>query len=264
MKHLIEPLKNLGLSEKEALVYLALLQLGMATPYQIAKKSGIKRPTAYIISEELVKKGLIVAIPGDEKKQYIAKKPDDFFEEQQEKLQAVRNILPELKSYQKNTTEKPSILYFEGMDGLRQAYQYRQKDLHNKEVVGFFASSDDATPAMTEFFHEMNTYRGNHGTTARGITVDNPNIKPYAKFFYEGVKAITVKFLPPDIYNSKISIESCDNQFVLINLFESIECLVIESPKFATAIKEIFELLWKLLEGKYDEPASWSTTVSPQ
>ena len=138
MEHLTEPLKNLGLSEKEVLVYLALLQIGTATPYQIAKKAGVKRPTAYVIAEELVKKGLIIHIPGEEKKLYIAKKPDAFFEEQEEKLLAARKILPELRSYQKNVTEKPSILYFEGLDGLNQAYAYRQKELHGKKIIGFF------------------------------------------------------------------------------------------------------------------------------
>lgn len=257
MKHLIDPLKNLGLSEKEVLVYLALLQLGSATPYEIAKKADIKRPTAYIVSEELVKKGLIVHIPGEERKRYIAKKPDAFFEEQAEKLEAARRILPELQSYQKNTTEKPSILYYEGMDGMRQAFQHRQKDLHNKEIVGFFASSEDATLEVTNFFMEWNEYREKHGTDVRGITVDAPDLKPYAKFVNAKLGAITLKFLPQNVYNSKISIESCDNKFVRIFLFESIETLIIESPKFALAIKDIFELLWKTLENKYDKPKTW-------
>lgn len=257
MKHLIEPLKNLGLSEKEVLVYLALLQLGSATPYQVAKKSGIKRPTAYVIAEELVKKGLIVHIPGEEKKRYIAKNPDAFFEEQEEKLAMARKILPELRSYQKNVAEKPSILYFEGLEGLHQAYAYRQKELHGREIVGFFASNEDSTAEVTGYFVEWNEYRAKHNTPVRGITVDAPDLLPYAKFFGEGASAMNLKFLPRDVYGSKISIESCDNQFVRIFLFESVETLIIESPKFAVAVKEIFELVWKSTEGKYEKPATW-------
>jgi hypothetical protein len=257
MEHLIEPLKNLGLSEKEVLVYLALLQIGSATPYQIAKKSGIKRPTAYVVAEELVKKGLIIHIPGEEKKRYIAKKPDAFFEEQEGKLAAARKILPELRSYQKNIAEKPSILYFEGLDGLRQAHEYRQKELHGKETVSFFAANDDATSDVTQYLLHFNEYREKHNMYVRGVTVDNPNLKPYSKFIAEGIGTMTTKFLPQKMYNSKISIESCDNQFVRIFLFESVETLIIESPKFATAIKEIFELVWKSMAGKYDKPETW-------
>lgn len=257
MKHLIEPLKNLGLSEKEVLVYLALLQLGAATPYQIAKKSGIKRPTAYVIAEELVEKGLLVHIPGEEKKRYLAKSPESFIEEREERVLAARKILPELKSYQKNVAEKPSILYFEGLEGLRQAYQYREKDLHNKEIVGFFASNEDATPEVNNFFLQWNEYKEKNNTKVKGITVDTPLLKSFDKFINKDSRTITAKFLPESLYSSKISIEACDDRFVRIFLYESVETLIVESPKFTLAIKEIFELVWKSLEGKYDSPATW-------
>lgn len=258
MDHLIEPLKNLGLSEKEVLVYLALLQLGSATPYQIAKKAYLKRPTAYVIAEELVEKGLLVHIPGEEKKRYLAKSPETFIEEREERLEAAKKILPELRSFQKNATEKPSIMYFEGLDGLQQAYQFKQKELQGRETVGFFASGNDASPEVTDFFLNWNKYREKHNIPVRGITVDAPDLKPYARFFGEGAGAINLKFLPQNVYSSKISIESCDNQFVRIFLFESVETLIIESPKFALAIKEIFELLWKSMEGKYEKPVTWT------
>lgn len=257
MDHLIGPLKNLGLSEKEAAVYLALLQLGSATPYQIAKKSGLKRPTAYIIAESLVEKGLIVHIPGEEKKRYIAKQPDDFFEEQEERLAAAKKILPELRSYQKNTAEKPSILYFEGLDGMRQAYQYGQKELDQKEIVGFFASNADASSGVTDFFLHWNDNRQKHGTTVRGLTVDSPDLTPYGRFVGREKGRMALKFLPPEMYNAHVSIESCAERFVRIFLFESVETLIIESPKLASAVKDIFELLWKNLEGRYDRPGSW-------
>lgn len=257
MKHLIDPLKKLGLSEKEALVYLTLLQLGPATPYQIAKKADLKRPTAYVIAEELIKKGLIVHLPGEEKKRYIARTPDTFIEDQEERLQAAKRILPELRSFQKGTNEKPSIMYFEGIEGLKQAYQYKQKELFNKEIVGFFASNEDSSPAVNDFFLDWSAYREKHDIAVRGLTVDTPDLKPFSKFLEGATNMLDVKFLPQKLYNSKISIEACDEKFVRIFLFESVETLIVESPKFAIAIKEIFELLWTLLGDKYQKPSSW-------
>lgn len=255
MNHLIEPLKNLGLSEKEVLVYLALLQLGSATPYQIANKSGIKRPTAYVIAEDLVKKGLIVHVPGEEKKNYIAKSPETFIEEHEERLLAAKKILPELRSYQKGEIEKPSIMYFEGMEGMRQAYKYKEKELYNKEIVGFFASNEDAALEVNNFFLEWNEYKEKHNTKVRGITVDTPLLRSFGKFIGEGKNII--KFLPESLYSAKISIEACDDKFVRIFMYESVETLIIESPKVTRAVKEIFELVWKSLEGKYDQPSTW-------
>lgn len=254
MEHLIEPLQNLGLSEKEAKIYLALLQLGPATPYQIAKKAEIKRPTAYVIAEELVEKGLIVHVPGESPKKYIARTPDSFFEEAESKLRRAKSALPELRSFQKGTVEKPSIMYYEGPEGVRQAYEFKKKELHDKEIVGFFASPEDATPEVTKVFMEWNTYKEKYGPKVRGFTVDTPVLAPYADFLTPGKGSITAKFMPPELYSAKASIEACDGKFVRICLIESAQALIIESPKFAQALQEVFELLWKALEGKYDKP----------
>jgi hypothetical protein len=154
-------------------------------------------------------------------------------------------------------TEKPSILYFEGLDGLRQAYKYREKELHNKDITGFFASNEDATPEVNEFFLKWNEYKEKNNTRVRGITVDSPLLKSFDKFINRDMHTITAKFLPESMYSAKVSIEACDDKFVRIFLYESVETLIVESPKFTKAIKEIFELVWKSLEGKYDKPRSW-------
>ena len=47
-------LKNLGLSEKAAQVYLASLELGEAPVQKLAERAGLKRTTVYYVLEELV------------------------------------------------------------------------------------------------------------------------------------------------------------------------------------------------------------------
>lgn len=56
---IIESLESLGLNEKEAKVYTALLQLGRVSAYSVSEKSGLKKPTTYVVLGELVKKGLV-------------------------------------------------------------------------------------------------------------------------------------------------------------------------------------------------------------
>lgn len=254
MEHLIAPLKDLGLSDKEARVYLALLQLGPSTPYRIAKKSHLKRPTAYVIAEELVEKGLIVHVPGEEPKRYIARTPEGFIESAETKIVNARKILPELKSLQGGTSEKPSVLYFEGIEGLKQAYEYRKKELHGKTIVGFFASAEDISPEVNEVFFEWNEYKERHKTKIKGLTVDSATLAPYAKWMLPKESMMNMKYLPEELYSAKTSIESCDDRFVRIVLMESIQTLIIESSKFASALREIFELTWKGLKGKNDVP----------
>ncbi len=262
MNHLIEPLKNLGLSEKEARVYLALLQLGSSTPYQIAKKAGLKRPTAYVIAEELVGKGLIVNVPGEKRLRYIAKSPEVFIKEREGKLEAAKRILPELKSFHKGTAEKPSILFFEGIDGFRQGYFYRENELHEKKIAGFFASPEDASSEVLKVVLDINEYNMRHKISVRGLTVDKPNLKTFEKYIGSETSIIKAKYLPPELYSAKVSIESCDDKFVRICLLENTQILIIESPKFAEAIRESVDLILNSLEGKYDTPESARDKIS--
>lgn len=142
------------------------------------------------------------------------------------------------------------------MEGLGQAYKYKEKDLHNKEITGFFASSEDTAPEINEFFFQWNAYRGKNKTRDRGVTMDTPLLKSYGKFINNGMNAIEAKFLPESRYSAKISIEACDDKFVRIFIYENIETLIIESPKITQAVKEIFELVWKGLDGKYEKPTT--------
>ena len=54
-----EMLKETGLTDSEARIYLALLELGPSLAGKISRKTGIHRRNVYDITERLIKKGLI-------------------------------------------------------------------------------------------------------------------------------------------------------------------------------------------------------------
>jgi sugar-specific transcriptional regulator TrmB len=72
---LVRELEEIGLSEKEARVYLAALELGPATAQQIAVKAIINRPTTYIMIESLIKRGLMSCFVEGKKKKFSAAMP---------------------------------------------------------------------------------------------------------------------------------------------------------------------------------------------
>lgn len=109
MDDIIDQLKNLNLTDKEARVYLTLLELGPSTPYKISKRSRLKRPTAYVIAEELVEKGLVIQVTGEKKKLYMARSPEAYFEEAEEKLWNAKQILPELKALQRKPVKNQTF-----------------------------------------------------------------------------------------------------------------------------------------------------------
>ncbi len=258
-EQLIQELKKLNLTEKEARVYLALLELGPSTPYKIAKRSRLKRPTAYVIAEELVEKGLIVQMTGEKKKQYIARSPESYIEDVEERVQDAKRVLPELMALQRKQSEKPNVLYFEGVDGLKQAYDYKIKDFKGKEIVGFFARADELDQALTnEVFVPWNENKVKYDISVRGYTVDDAKLgKDYARFFARkdgyGKGLINAKFLPEKLYSADCSIESFE-WGVRIVIMKSKQAIIIESYELAKSLREIHDLLWEKTKGEYDEP----------
>jgi DNA-binding MarR family transcriptional regulator len=262
MEDLIEQLKNLNLSDKEARVYLSLLELGPSTPYKIAKRARLKRPTAYVIAEELVEKGLIIQVTGEKNKLYVARSPEAYFEDVENKFKTAKRALPELMALQRKTSEKPNILYFEGVEGMKQAYDYRLKEFHGKEIVGFFARTKDIGPELSEkVFYPWNEYKQKHGINVRGFTPDDAGLQSYNKFLSADGKGgkILARFLPESMYGADCSLEIFE-WGVRIVIMSSKQALVIESEKFAHAMKEVFEMLWYKTEGEFSKPKNIKLT----
>ena len=254
MEPLIQELKKLNLTEKEARVYLALLELGPSTPYKIAKRSHLKRPTAYVIAEELVEKGLIIQMTGEKQKMYIARSPEIYVEEVESRVKEAKKIVPELLALQRKKSDKPSILYYEGVEGLRQAYEYKMKEFYGKEIVGFFARSNDVDKELFDkVFVPWNEGKIAHDIQVRGFMVDDPKLQPYKKFLVTERGKITAKFFPEELYSADCSVEVLDNS-VRIVIMRSKQALIIESGEVALAMKQIFELLWEKTDGQYEEP----------
>ncbi len=118
-------LQEIGLSDKEALVYLALLQVDNDSVLDLAKKTKINRTTIYPVLESLSKKGLISEIKIDKKVRFQAEPPErleTFVERQKvvldERASRLKDIVPQLKSVQREIGERPVVKYFEGRDGI--------------------------------------------------------------------------------------------------------------------------------------------------
>src|SRR5436190_1515134 len=71
-----ESLVFLGLTDKEASVYVALLGLGRSTASQIARRAGVNRATSYVILDTLIAKGLVTISGKEPKQEYLAESPD--------------------------------------------------------------------------------------------------------------------------------------------------------------------------------------------
>lgn len=239
-------LTNLGFAEKEAKVYLALLELGPSTATQISQRAKINRTTSYDILNSLVTNGLASPL-GETKVQRFAaedpKKVINFLEakikQAQEGLAEAHAILPQLLSIY-NTKEKPKVKFYEGADGVRDAFE---DTLTAQETILAYAVGEDMFKALSaEYFRDYFRRRVAKGI---GVRLIAPDTMESRLIVANDKKELRTTLLVPkekfyfstetNIYGNKIMVASWREKFAVI----------IESEEIAGAQKKIFELAWE-------------------
>lgn len=237
-------LEDLGLSEKESKIYASLLELGRANVTQVAALATIKRPTAYVLLEELRKKGLVLKVPHAKNALFIAQDPDIFFQDSLQRVKEAYGTLAQLKAIHRKDN-KVSTMYFEGEDGVRDALLYRYKELANEEVVGFFAKGETLTPHLVKICHEWREKLHDTGATLRGIAPDHSTLKEFRET--DSALGQIFKSIPFEQYSSDVSIDATA-LFVRIVLFNVKQAIIIENSAIVQTVQQIFELSWKNLK----------------
>lgn len=242
----IKALENLGLSEKEAKVYLALLELGQASAYRVAQKSGVKKPTTYVLLDELRKKELVVKMPGSTAQMFIAKSPEEFFNTKKYQILSATETLPEILSIMKKQN-KVQTLYFEGVEGVRQALYYKMKENENNEVVGFYALAENIDKDIYDITWEWASDAKKYNISVRGFVPIHDTLTDYRKA--DAKYNRQMRELPYENYSSETSMDVMDNFVRIIDLTKnSPQAVIIENERTAKMFKQIFEMMWKLTD----------------
>jgi len=113
-------LENIGLTNAEIKVYLALLELGTATAGPILEKSGLQNSVVHMTLNKLVDKGFVTFVKEGKRNHYQAINPKHIIEFINEKKERFEEILPELLLKQQQAKEKPEIVTFRGIKGIRE------------------------------------------------------------------------------------------------------------------------------------------------
>lgn len=262
--NLIESLKNLGLNEKEAKVYLALLQTGKASAYGIAIRSGLKKPTTYVILQQLIEKGFAYNVPRAKKQQFIAEDPEKCLNIAKEKIELSQKKLPELLALKNKKEQKFNLAYFEGIDGIRESYRkffklMKEKPIEQRIFVAFNAKVDTLETEIQKFFDEWNEKIHKFNIKRRAITTYNALIaEKYLNKFALERYGIKIKALNEEKYSSYISIEVYDN-YVHILSQRNLQAILIEDKDISNTIKQIFEMVWNLVEGDKENYVKFSS-----
>ncbi|MDD5146390.1 MAG: helix-turn-helix domain-containing protein [Candidatus Pacebacteria bacterium] len=250
-----EALLELGFTDKEVRIYLALLEMGKETASEIARQAGIQRTTAYNILNILAGKGLVRLSGREPKTEYVAESPDKITEllkeqtqEIQEKLKKATKLVPQLKSAHK-VGERPKIKFYEGKQGLIEVYE---DTLTSHETIRAYATVDEMHKALPGYFPEYYRRRTKKGVATRGIIPKTDISLERTRHNKEELR--TSVFVPADKYYFSPEINIYDNKIMIASWREKLG-IIIESAEIADAMKKIYELAWqgaKKLDEKKD------------
>lgn len=243
----INQLEKIGLKEKEAKIYIALLKEGPRLANQLAKKTEIIRSSIYDYLDILVDKGFVSYAIRSGKKYFQAVNPEkilDNFEESRKKEEtALKSIIPELSSLMNKGEKKANTEVFEGAEGMKTAMSYAIKKKYKEILV--YGSSGVSYKLLPYYMEHWHKQRIKQKTFLRAIYNNTPESKERIKSG-PSLKLAKVKLSP--LHNFSLTGTLIFGDSVLITMWnpESPLAILIESKEIAKDYKDNFEILWKL------------------
>jgi len=127
-------LQELGFSEGEAIIYIALLKLGSANVTKLSKTTGRHRTHIYDTIEKLKEKGLISESVVDNKKLLTSSRPEVIIDYLKEKEEKAQKVVSDLKKIVK-VKDEIKVETYKGQAGLKAVLRdiLREK----KDYVGY-------------------------------------------------------------------------------------------------------------------------------
>lgn len=244
---MLKELQDIGLSEKEAKVYLAALELGPTTAEKLATHAKVNRSTTYVQLESLMKVGLMSTYEegkktffAPESPSYLKKILDLKRNEIVSKEKELGILLPDLMHLFDGAGERPMVRFFMGRDGVANLRNQTWENNKSKKVLTLYSFDTLADTFTEEEREEYSENRAKSGVTARviynrkeGPFPDDPSLLIDRRHMPESALVVTNDIM---IFDDKVAIS---------NLKGTLFGVLIENAQIAQSMTSIFEFMWK-------------------
>jgi sugar-specific transcriptional regulator TrmB len=253
---LLEKLTKSGFSDKDALVYVSLLELGGAFPSRIATYSGLKRSTVYAVLLNLTIRGLVSEIEKRNKLFYQIDKPEKIvryaktkISMAEDELERAKALIPDIEGLYASFVNQPKVQYFDGTFGIVAIYTDMIDTDTKYEMVAFSNAAQLEHVFPENFFEKFRKAKERIGISTRGIVPDTEADRSYNEKFFTGYKKEIVPHLRYIIaeqfpFKGEITIYG-DRKVAIVNLNkEYLTGIIIEDETIHKMMRMIFELSW--------------------
>lgn len=243
---LIEDLKELGLTEEEAKVYLATLELGGSYVSTIARKAGVNRVGCYHTLANLIKKGIVSSYSKNKIKYFTVESPKILVNKHERLLKQAKSILPELESLSTNSVYKPKIQYYEGLEGIKRIFQDTLST--QNEILGYTNLKNLPRVIPEEYIKSYTKAKIDKGIKSRMLSPVSEEARKYTKKYYPknfDHNLVEIFLVNPGEFWFEYEINIYDDKVALFSLKkDELIGLVLQSPVYAKTQRGIFNLAW--------------------
>jgi len=257
MEHIASKLQDLGITKREAEVYIALLHKKEFTAPEIAKITSVSRSKSYEILQNLVKKKLCVENYRNGIKVFSCIDPKRVFEKINNELEYKKNIAAEIfdelhSIYQKNEQVNAGVEYIEVLTDkltIRERWLSILNNTKNELLV--FAKPPYTAPLEENMSDELNVLKRKvkikslyeYGYIRTKEEMDH-FIKVVDSFRKAGEEVKMLRELPMklairDEYLTMLALNDP------VSMQPTITTMIIEHPSFSTSLKKVFSIYWK-------------------
>ncbi|MBI2655570.1 hypothetical protein HYX06_04070 [Candidatus Woesearchaeota archaeon] len=239
---LVDDLIELGISENEARVYIALLETGPSTTGPVIKKSGLYRVIVYDTLEKLLKLGLVNYSLKRNRKLFEAEEPKQILELIKNKEIIARKLVDDLQKIKSEKTQEQGASIYEGWRGIQAAQENYFKEMKKGEgeyvMVG---ASRQLHKKLDDFFNHFHERRSKIGVPAKLLF--NENNKKFGNL-KKKYKPVQIRFMPRRIVTP--SWVSTYKDMVLIGVAEETPmAFFIKNKAVAESYKQYFYFMWE-------------------
>lgn len=234
-------LKSLNLTDDQAAVYVAALELGQTTMLGLAKKSGVNRTKIYRFIDELKNRQLMTETRKRKRNLYSGVHPEQLVEITKETTRELENALPELLAIYNRSRTKPKVTFYEDVEGMKEVYADTLKE--RKEIVGW-SDYEYSFKVMRNYLTHYPEERVKRNIFYKVIARENPESRRLQKI---GLKELREVRITPSgdqqtelyVYGNKVAHLSFRSNPVF--------AVIIEDPAIASTMRQIWKEAWSKL-----------------
>lgn len=236
-------LKSLGLSEKEASIYISLLRLGETGSSKIIRDTGLHGQYVYNSLKSLEEKGFVQHSSNHKRNKFSAKNPKMFtrLAFQQEKI--AQEVVEELNKI----IVLPPEQEYEVVQG-EEAFRALQLELYqempeNSQLLVISGSGDKYAQIMGNDLRRNDRIRAKKNILLRYVGCDEQ------REFLQKSQRIQGLFefkLLPGLFTGEVNTNIWDS-VITFNIFgDPVTCFLIRNPVITGSYKQFFETLWNI------------------